>query len=1123
MNRSEIGILTLVLAIVGIIVIAVVVGRLAPAPGPAGPPSDPDAIAANNRAVGLMGRYEYEVARVAFAELVEAHPGWVDVRVNLAIATLNRQRDGDEVEALRLLDEALAVDPSNLRAQYCGGLLRLYLESPADALAHFRHVGDADPRDAYAAYYVGQCLAQLQQYEEAVAWYERATAVDPYLRSAYYGLSQSLLRLGRRDDARAALETFNRLEDNPRARTVKFVYTKMGPKGTAATADLAASAPAPRPDGPPFRAATPLLAGDDGGWRAPRDDRPVSVTACDVNGDGALDLFLADALRRGDDVSSALLVADGRGGWVADPSHVLATVTDVNAALWGDWDNDGLVDVYLCRRGPNQLWRQVEAGRWEDETASSGTDGGELDTVDGAMVDADHDGDLDLFCVNADGPDELLNNNLDGTFRPLAAERGLAGGDRPSRQVVVGDLDHDRDADLLVLHDAAPHSLFLNDRGWTYRRVEWTPAGGVDVAAVVAADLDADGRPELHTLAADGAVHRWTSDDGVDWRATETAAARADAAPAGRAQLAVADVDGDGRAELLATRRGGWRVVPADDATPAYTAEAEGLAGWTLAVTDPGRGPAVVGARADGGPVVWRPGPGRHAFTTLAFTGREDQGDGMRSNASGIGVRAEIRIGSRWQVVDTFRRTSGPGQGLQPLPVGLGGADAIDFVRLDWPDGVLQSELHAEAPPEADRPPRDFSAGRVERIEEIQRQKSSCPVLFAWDGARYRFVSDLLGVGGIGFALGPGEYATPRPWENFLLPAGLPAARDGRYVLKIGEPMEEACYLDGARLVVWDLPPGWDLTVDERLATAPPAPTGAVLTFDRSQRPARATNDRGEDVTARVRDADLDAAPPGPRDRRFIGRLAAPHALTLTFDAPLDAGPGDPVLVLDGWVEYPYSQTMFAASQAGAAYEPPTLEARGADGAWRVVHERFGYPAGMPRQMSVPLDDLPAGTTALRLVTNQQVYWDRVAVVRTRPCPEARRREAPLVAARLRAVGFPRRTTGPQRQPHYDYDDRRPVWDTRHQAGLYTRFGPVDELVADTDDALAIFGPGEEVHLEFAAPAGPPPGWTRRVVLEATGWCKDMDLYTRDGETLAPLPAEAALAEPFNIRFDAGE
>ncbi len=126
--------------------------------------------------------------------------------------------------------------------------------------------------------------------------------------------------------------------------------------------------------------------------------------------------------------------------------------------------------------------------------------------------------------------------------------------------------------------------------------------------------------------------------------------------------------------------------------------------------------------------------------------------------------------------------------------------------------------------------------------------------------------------------------------------------------------------------------------------------------------------------------------------------------------------------------------------------------------------------------------------------------------------------------------GFARRTTGPQRLPSYDYHQRRPLWDTRFQAGFHTAIGPVDELVRASDNALAIFGPGEEIHFEFeAATDAPPPGWTRRFVVEARGWCKDMDLFTKDGETIEPLPRSGVnsphrdqLHERYNTRYRSG-
>jgi len=97
-------------------------------------------------------------------------------------------------------------------------------------------------------------------------------------------------------------------------------------------------------------------------------------------------------------------------------------------------------------------------------------------------------------------------------------------------------------------------------------------------------------------------------------------------------------------------------------------------------------------------------------------------------------------------------------------------------------------------------------------------------------------------------------------------------------------------------------------------------------------------------------------------------------------------------------------------------------------------------------------------------------------------------------------------------------------------AGNYTAFGRVDPLVSETDDAVAIIGPGEEIHLEFEAPADPPaPGWTRVLVLETSGWAKDMDLYTQHGDTLAPLPnsglpaaARERLHATYNTRYRDG-
>ena len=131
--------------------------------------------------------------------------------------------------------------------------------------------------------------------------------------------------------------------------------------------------------------------------------------------------------------------------------------------------------------------------------------------------------------------------------------------------------------------------------------------------------------------------------------------------------------------------------------------------------------------------------------------------------------------------------------------------------------------------------------GRLHPLTETQRQLSSCPVLFAWNGEEYVFVSDVLGVGGLGYATGPGEYSTPRPWENFLLPQGLLQPRGERFELKISEPMEENAYLDAVRLAVYDLPPGWNMVMDERMGISEPLPTGSALFYRHELSPSAAS------------------------------------------------------------------------------------------------------------------------------------------------------------------------------------------------------------------------------------------------------------------------------------------
>ena len=1071
-------------------------------------------VALNNRGVALMGYFDYPGAYEAFNELVERRPGWQDARTNLAVALMNRQEPGDENLALQELEVVLSGSPDDARANYIAGLLHLYLGDVDTAAIHFGRTLSVDPDDAYAHYYLGQCLSGAGDNVGALERYRKAMTLDPYLRSAYYSAAQVLQSLGQADEAARQIELFERFANNPRARLAEFKYTRMGPKslalaigGQAETTEPAAA----RPDGRLFSAAR-SMPGDS--VTVPRGN----LSTADIDQNGSQEVVVAGK-------DGAVLIS-GMGTDFAGIDRIWADVADINAVAWGDIDNDGDIDAYLCRDGENLLWLQDEFDEWRRAEVAAGVGDSNRDCADVAMVDADHDGDLDILVANREGGDNLLNNNRDGTFRSLANEIGVAADPAATHRVITTDIDSDRDVDLLFLRHAPPHVLLINDRLWRYQAATGLDSFlNADLSAVAALDIDADGQVELAGIDSGGRLMVWRVGADGQWQGEPVYSS--DLVGDEGADLAAMDFSGDGQIDLAILAPGAFEIVEISDTLQATRLARERYDGFAAipVVQSATEGPSLLAMSSSDGKTLleWAPGPGRFAFTTLSLSGKHDDAETMRSNASGIGTGVSLRNGSRWTVSDTFKNSSLPGHSHQPLALGLRGRDRADFVALHWSDGVFQTEL-------------DLQSGDVRHIAETERQLSSCPVLFAWNGTEFEFVTDLLGVGGLGGFVEPGVVGTPRPWERLLLPPNSVEAEGDRLLFKLTEPMQENAYLDSVLLERYDLPAGWHMALDERMATGAPQVTGEALFYRTAVEPVAATSSSGADVLPLIAAKDNRAMAPGAIDRRFIGLLEKTETLTLEFAAPIkqlsDVNGAVPVLLADAWVEYPYSQTVFSAWQAGLSYRSVTLEARVGGNAWQIVYPEFGYPAGMPREMSLPLGELPKGTNALRLSWNRELYWDRIRIVFAEPPPPAMRTKtlSPSVA-RVAKTGFAKRTTLEQRRPHYDYASRVPFWDTEYATGFYTRLGEITELIVDSDDALAIVGPGEELHMEFVDSRPLQPELRRWYVLESRGWAKDKDLYTYQGDTVGPLPRanpdadEArrdALHEKYNNRFQAG-
>jgi hypothetical protein len=98
----------------------------------------------------------------------------------------------------------------------------------------------------------------------------------------------------------------------------------------------------------------------------------------------------------------------------------------------------------------------------------------------------------------------------------------------------------------------------------------------------------------------------------------------------------------------------------------------------------------------------------------------------------------------------------------------------------------------------------------------------------------------------------------------------------------------------------------------------------------------------------------------------------------------------------------------------------------------------------------------------------------------------------------------------------YDYDRQQTVAVSR-LSGKMTRYGEVTDLLRDRDDRFVIFGPGDELTVEFDTRNLPPlsPGWKRSFILKTWGYCKDCSLFTATGDTIEPLPFNAMSKYPY--------
>lgn len=164
----------------------------------------------------------------------------------------------------------------------------------------------------------------------------------------------------------------------------------------------------------------------------------------------------------------------------------------------GDYNNDGLPDIFITCVGQNRLFKNTGRGTFLDVTHESGLAGREGFSTSALWFDFDRDGFLDLFVCNyvkwspaqdvfcsLDGTHKsyctpeayrgetcwLFRNRGNGTFEDATATSGIF--DTSSKSLGVAMLDYDEDnwPDLMVANDTQPNKLYRNQHNGTFKDV----------------------------------------------------------------------------------------------------------------------------------------------------------------------------------------------------------------------------------------------------------------------------------------------------------------------------------------------------------------------------------------------------------------------------------------------------------------------------------------------------------------------------------------------------------------------------------------------------------------------------------------------------------------------------
>jgi hypothetical protein len=419
--------------------------------------------------------------------------------------------------------------------------------------------------------------------------------------------------------------------------------------------------------------------------------QPLALNAAqaDFDNDGLLDVVL---LRGGWENAARLSLLHNKGGGVFEDVTVASGLGEPiasHSAAWGDFDNDGRVDLYVC-----------------GEYASSSADG--LFAGDDSLIRAD-----------PRNHGRLYRNNGDGTFADVAERAGVRN-DRYAKGAAWGDYDSDNDLDLYVSNFGGENRLYRNNGDATFTDVAREMGVTEPFASFSCGflDFDNDGRLDIFVIDYAGNLNDYVasalgrpSPNGSHprlFRNTGSTGFRDVGPEAGLDRivlamgLGVGDIDNDGFLDIyLGTGRPDYSALMPnvlyknvegrrfEDVTfSSGTGHLQKGHGVSFADWDEDGdldlfievGGAVPGDRAHN-LLFQNPGHGRHSLRLKLV--------GTRTNRAALGAKIRVDVttpsGASRSVFRQVGGTSSYGGSSLVELVGLGEATSVDAVTVTWP------------------------------------------------------------------------------------------------------------------------------------------------------------------------------------------------------------------------------------------------------------------------------------------------------------------------------------------------------------------------------------------------------------------------------------------------------